>query len=97
MSNQGMGSALDTIASLAGRATGAGQQLSQLAQSAPQIQQQVGEAVDVAETWAIASIVLQAVAAFSAFGMLMLHQKMYNKKYHSGTSSNPRKRRRKRR
>lgn len=97
---KGMGaSVFDTIANIAGRGAATSDSLTQAIQAAPKIQAQAEEAVNVAESWAIASVILQAVAAFSALGMFVIHQKTYNKRYRGGNvtvSSNPRRRRKKR-
>jgi hypothetical protein len=89
---------LDTLATLAGRATTAEGAFEQAQSQLPQISRKLDESISVAETWVIASLGFQALAAGAAIGMFIYTVKNYNKRYGHGraVSLNSRRKRRKR-
>jgi hypothetical protein len=68
------------------------------------VDRRVDQAVDIAETYASVSLFISALAAFSAFGIFIIHARntgcgsgMFSNKPRTEIKSNPAKRRKKRR
>jgi len=85
----GMGSVLDTLSKISGGALNSGAQ---------NIADKVSEAADIAQTYATATLVLQALSTFAAIGMLSLYAKTHKLQvelaHRRGVRMNPRRKKR---
>lgn len=98
MRGLGASTILDTLATLAGRATTAEASFEQAQAQLPHISQKLDEGLGVAEVWVITSLGLQALAAGAAVGMFIYSVKTYNHRFRvrSVSSNNPRRKRKRR-